>query len=66
MKKTGVHAKHLEKDISCEKCHNPTVTQGGDRYSIHDHKFYFGKPALTKAQKVDQTCKSCHEKRKEG
>lgn len=66
LKKSDTHTRHTEKGVSCEKCHNPMVAPGGERYSIHDHKFYFGKPTAAKAVKTEATCKGCHEKRKDG
>ena len=46
------HAFHDEEQAACHDCHVPTVVEGGQKYSIHDHKFDFSQPAIP--------CDECH------
>ncbi len=48
-----VHSRHSPQEVLCVDCHTPKVTDGGKRYSIHDHKFDFSGPELP--------CTECHE-----
>jgi hypothetical protein len=64
--KTSLHTKHLDKDVQCDSCHIPAIAPGGDKYSVHDHKFYFGKPAAKESVPVTRTCVGCHPDRKNG
>ncbi len=47
------HSFHTEEQAGCADCHVPTVIDGGERYSIHDHRFDFSQPALA--------CTECHD-----
>ncbi len=47
------HSFHTEEQAKCVDCHVPTVARGGERYSIHDHKFDFSQPPLF--------CSECHD-----
>lgn len=47
------HAKHDKNEVGCTDCHAPTVVNGGQRYSIHDHRFDFSRPELP--------CIECHD-----
>jgi hypothetical protein len=57
-----LHAKHLDSEVHCNKCHIPKLAPGGDKYSIHDHKFYFGMPKVSEWKPLTETCAECHEK----
>ena len=67
-KQTELHSAHQKGGVDCTRCHKPKVVKGGERYSIHDHKFLFGRPTPEKTVTVQgQGCKTCHEgKRKDG
>jgi len=52
-KLSSVHSRHPPHAVQCVDCHVPQVTDGGSRYSIHDHKFDFSGPELP--------CTECHE-----
>lgn len=52
------HAFHGEGQAACAECHPPTVVEGGQQYSIHDHKFDFSRPAIP--------CVECHAESMEG
>ncbi|NOY86029.1 MAG: hypothetical protein GXP52_01845 [Deltaproteobacteria bacterium] len=52
------HSMHTEAQAECADCHVPTVTDNGDRYSIHDHKFDFSRPAMP--------CIECHDSDMDG
>lgn len=65
-KQTETHSRHLKGGVDCTRCHTPMLNPAGDRYSIHDHKFMFGKPLAARAESPAQTCKNCHPKRKDG
>ncbi len=51
----STHSRHDVQAAACVDCHPPTVTDGGRRYSIHDHKFDFSGPELA--------CAECHEEK---
>jgi formate-dependent nitrite reductase cytochrome c552 subunit len=46
------HSRHAPQSVHCVDCHTPQVAAGGNRYSIHDHKFDFSGPELP--------CSECH------
>ena len=46
------HAFHTAQQAECHNCHIPTVVDGGQEYSIHDHKFDFSRPPIP--------CIECH------
>jgi len=50
-----VHSRHPAGTVQCTDCHVPLVTDGGQRYSIHDHRFDFSGP--------EPACTECHEAR---
>lgn len=50
-----VHSRHSNQVTQCVDCHTPKVTEGGRRYSIHDHKFDFSGP--------EYPCVECHEEK---
>ncbi|HEY6073717.1 MAG TPA: multiheme c-type cytochrome [Anaerolineales bacterium] len=52
-KLSSVHTRHPSRAVQCIDCHAPQVTDGGSRYSIHDHKFDFSGPEMP--------CVECHE-----
>jgi formate-dependent nitrite reductase cytochrome c552 subunit len=54
-KVVSLHSRHSPLDVQCVDCHTPQVTDGGQRYSIHDHKFDFSGP--------EYSCTECHEER---
>ncbi len=56
-----LHAKHMESDVECHKCHMPQVSSDPRKYSIHDHKFFFGQPESLTPLPVDKTCETCHD-----
>jgi hypothetical protein len=58
--KKDVHARHLKADVGCDQCHLPALAPGGKSYSIHDHKFLFGKPVSDKPFTPQQACVRCH------
>lgn len=62
LKKTPTHTTHMAKNVACDKCHVPAAASGGENYSIHDHKFHFGKPPAKRAASAKESCKGCHEK----
>ncbi|MBI5577496.1 MAG: ammonia-forming cytochrome c nitrite reductase subunit c552 [Deltaproteobacteria bacterium] len=47
------HTRHAPRAVQCVDCHMPQVTNGGEKYSIHDHKFDFSGPEMS--------CSECHE-----
>ncbi|MBI5418623.1 MAG: hypothetical protein HZA60_00905 [Deltaproteobacteria bacterium] len=51
----SVHSHHDSRTVRCIDCHTPQGTSGGQRYSIHDHKFDFSGPELP--------CVECHEEK---
>ena len=51
----ATHSRHDPQAVTCVDCHPPTVTDGGTRYSIHDHRFDFSGPELS--------CTECHEEK---
>jgi hypothetical protein len=53
------HAEHTEGQAKCVDCHPPAVSASGDSFSIHDHKFRFGRPAQWMIDGVDR-CERCH------
>jgi hypothetical protein len=55
-KVSSLHSRHSPGDAQCVDCHTPQVTDGGRRYSIHDHKFDFSGP--------EYSCNECHEEKK--
>lgn len=54
-KVSSLHSRHEPQSVLCVDCHTPQVTDGGKRYSIHDHKFDFSGPELP--------CAECHEEK---
>ena len=56
-----LHAKHMESDVECHKCHMPQVSSDPRKYSIHDHKFFFGQPESLTPLPVEKTCETCHD-----
>jgi hypothetical protein len=54
-KVASLHSRHSPLDVQCVDCHTPRVTDGGQRYSIHDHKFDFSGP--------EYSCAECHEEK---
>jgi hypothetical protein len=54
-KVSSIHSRHPSQSVQCVDCHTPQVTAGGQRYSIHDHKFDFSGPELP--------CTECHEEK---
>ena len=48
-------SRHDPQSALCIDCHTPQVTDGGKRYSIHDHKFDFSGPEMP--------CAECHEEK---
>jgi hypothetical protein len=52
---SATHSRHDPQAVTCVDCHPPTVTDGGQRYSIHDHRFDFSGPELP--------CVECHEEK---
>ena len=54
-KVSSLHSRHDPQSVQCVDCHTPQVTDGGKRYSIHDHKFDFSGPELP--------CAECHEEK---
>jgi hypothetical protein len=52
------HAFHSQEQAGCSDCHLPTVVDGGQKYSIHDHKFDFSRPPVP--------CDECHGESMEG
>ncbi len=51
----STHSRHEPQAAACVDCHPPSVTAGGERYSIHDHRFDFSGPELP--------CTECHEEK---
>ena len=51
----STHSRHDAQAVACVDCHTPEVVDGGQRYSIHDHKFDFSGPELP--------CAECHEEK---
>jgi len=47
-----LHTKHPPDATQCVDCHPPKTTDGGKRYSIHDHKFDFSG--------YEPSCTDCH------
>jgi hypothetical protein len=58
--KTGLHELHLEGNVHCHRCHVPKLAQGGEHFSIHDHKFLFIKPEAARALSPREACSQCH------
>jgi hypothetical protein len=52
------HSFHTEDQAECISCHTPTVVEGGEEYSIHDHKFDFSRPQMP--------CIECHDTEMKG
>jgi len=52
-KRASDHSRHDPQAVHCVDCHTPQVAKGGQRYSIHDHKFDFSGPEFP--------CTECHE-----
>ncbi len=52
---SSTHSRHDPQSVACVDCHPPEVTKGGERYSIHDHKFDFSGP--------EHPCAECHEEK---
>jgi hypothetical protein len=46
-------AAHDKSAVDCHDCHVPTLTRGGETYSIHDHRFNFSRPP--------PACGECHD-----
>jgi hypothetical protein len=51
-KRSSDHSRHSPGVTECVDCHTPQVSEGGQRYSIHDHKFDFSGP--------EHPCAECH------
>jgi hypothetical protein len=58
---TPLHRSHREREVHCHRCHVPALAPGGDRYSIHDHKFLFLEPETTIPLSLDEACGQCHD-----
>ncbi len=58
--KTDLHARHLEREVHCQRCHVPALAPSGAGHSIHDHKFLFGKPEAPRALSLRESCSQCH------
>jgi hypothetical protein len=61
--KDETHRRHEEAAVSCNQCHVPLPARGRAAYSVHDHKFLFGKPEPAKAVPPTESCGRCHPKR---
>jgi hypothetical protein len=56
------HSGHDRSQAGCLDCHPPQVTDSGEQFSIHDHKFSFGTPPQWMVDGVDP-CARCHPER---
>jgi len=55
------HSGHRQEEAGCLACHPPMVTADGEAYSIHDHKFQFGRPPAWMLEAgADDPCGRCH------
>jgi hypothetical protein len=52
LERAAGHSRHSPGAAECIDCHTPQVAGGGQRYSIHDHKFDFSGP--------EHPCAECH------
>jgi hypothetical protein len=59
VKDLQIHADHTLEQAGCLDCHPPMVTADGEAYSVHDHKFQFGKPPRWMVDGEDP-CERCH------
>ncbi len=55
-----LHQTHLVREVECHECHVPMVTRGGAEFSVHDHKFFFGRPVANRPVSIRASCAQCH------
>lgn len=61
--KDDTHRRHAEAAVACLQCHGPLLEKRRGAYSVHDHKFVFGKPESTQRAARAENCTRCHAKR---
>ncbi len=54
------HCRHTPEQAACIDCHTPLLSRDRQNYSIHDHKFQFGKPVYRQDLTQEQRCGHCH------